>query len=90
MAGGVSANHIAEAILVWPEFQGGPKRNADGSIGLNVATLTQSTNRLYEASNLTSPIIWQPIYTNFTGGLWQFTDTNTAAFKSKFYRLSTP
>ncbi len=90
MAGGVSANHIAEALLVWPTFQGGPVRNADGSIGLNVETLTQSTNRLYEASNLTPPIVWQPIYTNFTGGLWQFTDTNTAAFKSKFYRLSMP
>jgi hypothetical protein len=89
-AGGVSANHIAGALLVWPTFQGGPVRNADGSIGLNVATLTQSTNRLYEASNLTPPIVWQPIYTNFTGGLWQFTDTNTAAFKSKFYRLSMP
>jgi hypothetical protein len=90
IAGGVPANHIAAALLVWPEFQGNPVRNADGSISLNVATLTQSTNRLYAATNLTLPIVWQPIYTNFTGGLWQFTDINTAAFKSKFYRLTTP
>jgi hypothetical protein len=39
---------------------------------------------------LISPIVWQPIYTNFTGGFWQFTDTNIAPFNSKFYRLSMP
>jgi hypothetical protein len=90
MAGGKISGSIAEAILVLPEFQGGPVLNADGSITLNVTTLTPSTNRLYAATNLNPPVVWQPIYTNLTGGLWQFADTNITPFATKFYRLSTP
>lgn len=55
-----------------------------------MATLSPSTNRLYAATNLTPPVVWQPIYTNLTGGLWQFTDTNASGNKAKFYRLSSP
>lgn len=55
-----------------------------------MATLSPSTNRLYAATNLTPPVVWQPIYTNLTGGLWQFTDTNASGNKTKFYRLSSP
>jgi len=90
LAGGQARSNIAEALLAWPDFQGGPVLNADGSVTLHAATLTQSTNRLYAATNLTPSVVWQPVWTNVSGGLWQFTDTNTAGFQSKFYRLSTP
>jgi hypothetical protein len=84
------SSYAAAAILTWPEFQGKPLLNTDGSLTLNMTSLAQSTNRLYATTNLNSPADWQPIYTNLTGGLWQFTDTNTAASERKFYRLSTP
>jgi hypothetical protein len=92
-AGGKVSANIAEALLILtapPAFQGPPVHNASGSITLSLSTATNTSSRLYSATNLSAPVIWQTISTNFTGGLWQFTDTNTAAFKSKFYRLSTP
>jgi hypothetical protein len=89
-AGGKASGYAAEALLVLPTFQGVPVHNTSGSITLNLSTATNSQSRLYAATNLNPPIVWQPICTNFNGGLWQFTDTNTAAFRTKFYRLSTP
>jgi hypothetical protein len=92
-AGGKVSASVAEAILTlsaFPVFEGVPVHNANGSITLNLSTTTNTSSRLYSATNLSAPILWQTISTNFNGGLWQFTDTNTAAFKSKFYRLSTP
>jgi hypothetical protein len=89
-AGGKASGCAAEAVLVLLEFQGVPVRNANGSITLNLSTVTNSQSRLYSATNLSPPVLWQPICTNLNGGLWQFTDTNTAPFRTKFYRLSTP
>jgi hypothetical protein len=89
-AGGKVSPGAAEAILLWPEITRGPQPNPDGSITLNLLTASNVPSRLYWSTNLTPPALWRPIYTNLTGGLWQFTDTNTAAFQSKFYRLSTP
>jgi hypothetical protein len=89
-AGGKVSADVAEALLAWPQFQCGPTGNADGSITLNIASLTPSTNRLYAATNPAQPVVWQPIYTNVTGGLWQFTDTNAIGNPARFYRLSTP
>ena len=89
-AGGKVSAYAAEAILVWPEFQGEPGLNANGDITLDLSTGTNIQSRLYWATNLTPPVVWQPVCTNFNGGLWQFADTNTAPFATKFYRLSTP
>ena len=89
-AGRKVSGYAAEAVLVWPEIPSEPVRNTDGSITLNLSTGTNSSSRLYSATNLTPAVFWQPIYTNLNGGLWQFTDTNTAHFKTKFYRVSTP
>ncbi|MCX6912486.1 MAG: hypothetical protein NT167_05430, partial [Verrucomicrobia bacterium] len=89
-AGGKVSADVAEALLAWPQFQCGPTCNADGSITLNMATLTPSTNRLYAATNLAPPVSWQPVCTNVTGGLWRFTDTNAIGNPAKFYRFSTP
>jgi hypothetical protein len=57
---------------------------------LDCFTDTNCSSRLYAATNLTPPALWQPICTNVTGGLWQFTDTNTSGKPARFYRLSTP
>jgi hypothetical protein len=89
-AGGKASAYAAEAVLAWPEILTGPVPNADGSLTLSLSTGTNSSSRLYAATNLTPPVAWQPLYTNLTGGLWQFVDTNTALFKTKFYRLATP
>jgi hypothetical protein len=89
-AGGKGSAYAAEAIIRWPEFSSAPVRNTNGSFTLNLVTLPQSTNRLYAATNLTPPVVWQPIYTNVTGGLWQFTDTNASENRERIYRLSTP
>ena len=89
-AGANAANCVAEAVLVSPEMQGGLVSNPDGSMTLGCSTATNCSSRLYAATNLTPPVLWQPLYTNATGGLWQFTDTNTSGNASKFYRLSTP
>jgi hypothetical protein len=57
---------------------------------LSATTSPNLSSRLYCTTNLTPPVVWFPIYTNLNGGVWQFTDTNTAGFMMKFYQLSTP
>jgi hypothetical protein len=43
------------------------------------------------ATNLSPPVIWQPLSTNIAGadGNWQFTDTNAASYQTRFYRSLT-
>jgi sugar lactone lactonase YvrE len=65
-------------------------RNHDGSMTLGFISQSGSTSVVFSATDLTSPITWQPIYTNSTGGTWQFTDTNTAGIPRKYYRLLMP
>jgi sugar lactone lactonase YvrE len=66
--------------------------NVDGSVMLNLLTAPNTSSRVLAATNLTPPIVWQPIYTNVPGanGAWQFTDTNTSQYPVRFYRSSTP
>jgi secreted PhoX family phosphatase len=64
--------------------------NVGGSFTLGFVSRPSSTSRVLCAANLSPPLVWRPIYTNSTGGIWQFTDTNTGGSLSKFYRLSTP
>ncbi len=67
--------------------------NPNGSVTLNFSGTPNSTARLWVATNLASPIFWQSIFTNDsvgTNGTWQFTETNTANYPARFYRLSTP
>jgi hypothetical protein len=68
-------------------------RNANGSITLNFVGLPNATTRIWATTNLASPVIWQPIFTNHTTGAagnWQFTDTNAIGFSTRYYRFSTP
>ena len=89
-AGGKVSPYAAQAILFWPEFQSNPVHNTDGSMTLGCSTASNYPSRLYAATNLAPPVVWQPVCTNLTGGLWQFTDTNASGHKAEFYRLSTP
>jgi subtilase family serine protease len=70
-------------------FISGTVRNPNGSVTLTSATQANFSSRVLAATNLTS-LLWQPIYTNTTGGVWQFTDTNAALYRSRFYRVSQP
>jgi sugar lactone lactonase YvrE len=47
---------------------------------------------LLAATNLTPPILWQPIVTNIadTNGNWTYTDTNALANPARFYRAMLP
>lgn len=89
-AGDKAASYAAEAVLVWPQIQSGPVHNTDGSMTLGCCSGTNCSSRLYATTNLTPPVLWQPICTNVTGGLWQFTDPNASGDQARFYRLSTP
>ncbi len=66
--------------------------NPDGSVTLNLVTAPNTGSRVLAATNLTPPVVWQPIYTNMAGpaGAWQFTDTNAGSHPVQFYRSATP
>jgi sugar lactone lactonase YvrE len=63
-------------------------RNSGGSMTLNFVSQPGSTNEVLCATNLSPPVLWQPISTNMAGldGDWQFTDTNAAGYRERFYR----
>lgn len=63
---------------------------ADGSVTLSVVSTTNVSSRVYFSSSLGPTEIWIPIYTNQTGGIWQFMDTDVSSYPFKFYRVSTP
>jgi sugar lactone lactonase YvrE len=84
----VSSNFVLTVYTV-PVF-GAALANADGSVSLNLSSSPNISSRLYVATNLISPVTWQPVWTNTAGGAWQFTDTNTAEGPARFYRVSTP
>jgi hypothetical protein len=66
--------------------------NANGSVMLNLLTTPNISSRVLATTNLTPPVVWQPIYSNVAGanGAWQFTDTNASNYPVRFYRSSTP
>jgi hypothetical protein len=65
--------------------------NLDGSVALNFVSPPGTTNEVLCATNLTPPVVWQPISTNVAGpdGTWTFTDTNAMVSPARFYRSST-
>jgi hypothetical protein len=44
---------------------------------------------LESATNLMPPVVWQSLLTNNadSNGVWSFTDTNTASFQQRYYRV---
>ena len=61
--------------------------NPDGSVTLLFNGAANSTNIIQATSSLVAPVSWVNISTNVAdaGGLWQFTDSNTAP-PARFYR----
>jgi hypothetical protein len=90
--GSVTSSVVTLSLLTGPGFTSAV-RNANGSVTLGLETAPNARGRIYAATNLTPPVLWVPIYTNSNAGptgLWQFTDTNTANYRDRFYRASSP
>jgi hypothetical protein len=66
--------------------------NTDGSVTFNLLTAPNTSSRVLVTTNLTPPVVWQPIYSNVAGanGAWQFTDRSASNYPARFYRSSTP
>jgi hypothetical protein len=87
---GSATSSVAALTVVMPLIH-----NANGSVTFGFAEVpnSSSTTRVFAATNLASPITWQPIFTNSSvgaNGIWQFTDTNAVYLPDRFYRFSTP
>jgi uncharacterized repeat protein (TIGR03803 family) len=61
-----------------------------GNVEISALSSTNATSRVWETSNLAPPVLWLPVFTNFAGGAWQFTDTNLNLIPQRYYRVSTP
>ena len=87
--GSVTSSLAALAVTL-PQISLVP--GANGGVTLNLLTAPNASTRILMATNLTPPVVWQPIYRNTVGtnGVWQFTDTNTSASPVRFYRSATP
>jgi hypothetical protein len=62
-------------------------------VTLNFTGLPDTESRIWAATNLTPPVFWESIFTNYTtapDGTWQFTDTNAVNFPERFYHFSIP
>jgi hypothetical protein len=61
-------------------------------LNLTLNVQTGQSHVLQTTTNLAAPIEWQSIITNTadTNGVWSFTDTNTANYPQRFYRVIAP
>jgi sugar lactone lactonase YvrE len=84
-SGSVTSSVISLGVITSPLIYQSAM-NGNGSFTAGFMSLSGSSSVVLCATNLSRPI-WQPIYTNSTGGIWQFTDTNTGGAACKFYRL---
>jgi hypothetical protein len=66
--------------------------NANMSITINLLTAPNVSSRVWTATNLLPPVVWQTLYANIAGsnGASQSIDTNTNQNPVRFYRCSTP
>jgi sugar lactone lactonase YvrE len=88
---GSATSNIGKLLVVTSPLIYQSTINPDRSLTLNFVSPPQSTNIVQATTNLTPPIIWIPISTNSAGadGDWNFTDINTAASTTQFYRSLT-
>ena len=86
---GISAtSSVANLIVATSPLIYNTVANSDGSLALSFVSQPGSTNVVLCTTNLSAPVLWQPLGTNIAGanGDWQFTDTNTPSYQSRFYR----
>ena len=75
-------------VMVPPAIQHMTAR-PNGLLTLDVTNASSMPYVLYCTTNLMPPIVWKPIYTNYSGKAWEFTDTNNCGNGSaKFYMVS--
>ncbi len=89
---GGATSSVVTLTVVAPLITG-IARVANGNVTLNFEGLPNSTVTIWTATNLSPPVFWEPIFTNYsvgTSGEWQFTDTNAVSYDERFYRFSTP
>lgn len=67
-------------------------RNADGSVALSCYGMPGLPHRIWATTNPAQASSWQTLATPVAGanGSFQFTDTGTPAYPSRFYRASLP
>jgi hypothetical protein len=90
-SGSVTSSVATLTVNIRPSIVG-TVLHADGSVTLNSAGTPNSTNRVWVATSVASPVVWWAASTNVAGpdGTWQFTDTGTAGYPARFYRVSMP
>jgi len=89
--GSVTSQSVSLNVLVQPNIYA--ISNSGGSFTVSLASLPNSTNRLWATTNAVLPFAqWQVIGTNVTdsNGLSLYLDMNPAGAPQKFYRLSCP
>ena len=64
----------------------------NGGASLCVTGIPGSTIVLWSATNLTAPVVWQPVATNTVGTnlLWQLNDPVVAGPRPRYYRTGSP
>jgi sugar lactone lactonase YvrE len=89
--GGSVTSSVANLIVAASPLIYKTVHNPGGSVTLNVLSQPGSTNEVLCATNLSPPVLWRPLSTNMAGldGDWQFTDTNAAGYRARFYRSLT-
>lgn len=88
--GSVTSN-VATLIVANSPLVYGTALDSDGSVTLSFLSQPNSTNVVLSATNLSAPVLWQPLSTNLAGpdGDWQFIDTNAFNYQMQFYRSLT-
>jgi sugar lactone lactonase YvrE len=87
-AGSVTSSVAILTVASLPRISGAV-RQSDSAVTITLLSSPNSTNVLFSATNLTPPVSWVPISTNTAAGdgTWQYTDTNTADYPARFFRL---
>jgi hypothetical protein len=90
-SGGSVTSSVANLIVTTSPLIYRAVVTSNGSFALNFVSQPGSTNIVLCATNLSPPVLWQPLSTNLAGaeGDWQFTDTNAPHYQSRFYRSLT-
>ena len=63
---------------------------ATGEFQFSVQASAVQTTLIQATTNLVDPTAWTTIATNPPGSLFIFTDTNSASFPMRYYRVITP
>ncbi|HEX5218715.1 MAG TPA: TIGR03790 family protein [Verrucomicrobiae bacterium] len=80
--------YLAAVDRLWsPPWMTAMGRTANGGFRLMFGSTRDTPATLYASSDLSQ---WQPVYTNFPGGLMEFVDTDAGLFPKRFYRLAVP